>query len=106
MVLLDGGHHTELASQVVEALLVSGLGKAVVHIGPLVVLTLSGVKELLHLDENQVVLHTPLGLLQVYGQELKLKNLSPDGGQVQLTGQIDALAYEEPGRLSSKRRRK
>ena len=69
-------------------------------------LTLSGVKELVHLDENQVVLHTPLGLLQVYGQELKLKNLSPDGGQVQLTGQIDALAYEEPGRLSSKRRRK
>ena len=69
-------------------------------------LSLSGVKELVHLDENQVVLHTQLGLLQVYGQDLKLKNLSPDGGQVQLNGQVDALIYEDSGHLRSKRHRK
>lgn len=69
-------------------------------------LSLSGVKELVHLDENQVVLHTHLGLLQVYGQDLKLEKLSPDGGQVLLTGHIDALIYEQPGHFRSKRHRK
>ena len=45
--LLDGGNQTELGGQSVEALLVSGLGKALVHIGPLVVLALGGVEQVL-----------------------------------------------------------
>ena len=47
-------------------------------------------------DETCVVLQTSLGLLIVQGQQLQLKNLSLDGGQVAVEGSISALSYEEP----------
>ena len=36
-------------------------------------------------------------LLTVQGQDLKLKTLSLEGGQVAVDGQISALIYEESG---------
>ena len=60
------------------------------------VLTMTGVTEVVSFDENSVVLQTSLGLLIVQGQQLSLKNLSLDGGQVAVEGSISALAYEEP----------
>ena len=60
------------------------------------VLTMTGVTEEVSFDENAVVLQTSLGLLIVQGQQLSLKNLSLDGGQVAVEGSISALAYEEP----------
>ena len=60
------------------------------------VLTMTGVTELVSFDETAVVLQTSLGLLIVQGQQLSLKNLSLDGGQVAVEGMISALAYEEP----------
>ncbi len=59
-------------------------------------LTMTGVTEVLSFDETAVVLKTSLGLLSVQGQELKLKTLSLEGGQVAVDGQIAALVYEEP----------
>ncbi|MBR3949147.1 MAG: sporulation protein YabP [Oscillospiraceae bacterium] len=58
-------------------------------------LTATGVTEVLGFEETQVVLQTALGLLTVHGQELRLKNLSAEGGQVAVEGQIGALIYEE-----------
>ena len=68
-------------------------------------LTMTGVTEVLRLDEEAVVLKTSLGLLLVQGQGLQLKNLSPDGGQVELRGQICALSYQEPKAASGRLRR-
>ena len=59
-------------------------------------LTMTGVTEVLSFDETAVVLKTALGLLTVQGQDLKLKTLSLEGGQVAMDGQIFALVYEEP----------
>ena len=59
-------------------------------------LTMSGVTEVVSFDEAAVVLQTSLGLLIVQGQQLSLKNLSLDGGQVAVDGTISALSYEEP----------
>ena len=59
-------------------------------------LTMTGVTEVVSFDETSVVLQTSLGLLIVQGQQLSLKNLSLDGGQVAVEGSISALAYEEP----------
>ena len=59
-------------------------------------LTMTGVTEVVSFDTNAVVLHTALGLLTVHGQELKLKTLSLEGGQVAVDGQVHALIYEEP----------
>lgn len=59
-------------------------------------LTLTGVTEVVSFDDTAVVLRTELGTLEVQGQELQLKTLSIDGGQVVVDGQISALIYEEP----------
>ena len=59
-------------------------------------LTMTGVAEVVSFDESTVVLQTSLGLLVVQGQQLQLKNLTLEGGQVAVEGTIRALSYEEP----------
>lgn len=59
-------------------------------------LTMSGVTEIVSFDDTAVVLRTELGTLEVQGQQLQLKTLSIDGGQVAVDGHISALYYEEP----------
>lgn len=59
-------------------------------------LTMTGVTEVVSFDETAVVLQTSLGLLIVQGQQLSLKNLSLEGGQVAVEGTISTLSYEEP----------
>lgn len=59
-------------------------------------LTMTGVTEVVSFDETAVVLRTALGTLEVQGQDLQLKTLSIDGGQVAVDGNISALIYEEP----------
>ena len=59
-------------------------------------LTVTGVSEVVSFDETVAVLQTSLGTLVVQGEQLQLKNLSQDGGQVAVDGQIASLIYEEP----------
>lgn len=59
-------------------------------------LTMNGVTEVVSFEDTAVVLQTSLGTLIVQGQDLKLKTLSLDGGQVAVDGNISALIYEEP----------
>ena len=59
-------------------------------------LLVSGVQQVVSFDENAVVLHTFRGVLLVRGEDLHLKTLSQDGGQVAVEGQVDLMAYEEP----------
>ena len=59
-------------------------------------LTMTGVNEVVSFDENTVVLKTGLGMLVVQGQQLQLKTLTLDGGNVTVEGDIAALSYEEP----------
>lgn len=59
-------------------------------------LTMTGVLEVVSFEEDGVVLKTALGSLMIHGQGLKLKTLSPEGGQVEVAGTVTALIYEEP----------
>ncbi len=59
-------------------------------------LSLSGVTEVVCFDENAVVLKTNLGTLNVVGENLVLKTLSVEGGQVSVSGKICSLVYEDP----------
>ena len=59
-------------------------------------LTMSGVTEVVSFEETAVVLKTGIGLLTVQGQELKLKTLSLEGGQMEVDGEVSALIYEQP----------
>ena len=58
-------------------------------------LTMTGVSEVVRFEENLVVLQTGLGQLHIHGQGLQLKNLSLEGGQAAVEGQISALIFEE-----------
>ena len=64
-------------------------------------LTMTGVAEVVSFDDMTVVLKTGLGQLLVQGQDLKLRTLSPEGGQVEVDGNISALAYAEPRQSGS-----
>ena len=57
---------------------------------------MTGVEEIIGFDETTVALHTDLGTLHIHGQDLQLKELSVDSGQMAITGQISALVYEQP----------
>ena len=59
-------------------------------------LTVTGVTEVVSFDETAVVLQTGLGVLMVHGTGLQLKELSVEGGQTCVDGNISALIYEEP----------
>ena len=58
-------------------------------------LTMTGVTEVVSFDENTVVLKTGLGMLVVQGQQLQLKTLTLDGGNVAVEGEISSLVYEQ-----------
>ena len=58
-------------------------------------LTMTGVTEVVSFEETAVVLQTVMGKLLVQGEQLQLKNLSLEGGQVAVEGSICGLNYEE-----------
>ncbi len=59
-------------------------------------LTMTGVDQVVRFEDNLVVLATNQGRLHIHGQELQLKNLSLEGNQAAVEGQISALIFEEP----------
>ena len=67
-------------------------------------LTMTGATEVISFDDSAVVLRTCLGTLVIQGQDLQLKTLSLEGGQVAVDGHICALSYEEPRQSGGWRR--
>ena len=59
-------------------------------------LNLTGVTEVVSFDDGAVILKTHLGTLHVLGENLVLKTLSVEGGQVSVSGHICSMVYEEP----------
>ena len=59
-------------------------------------LTMTGVTEVLRFEDTAVVLQTELGTLTVLGQDLRLKTLSTEGGQMAVTGEVSALTMKNP----------
>ena len=59
-------------------------------------LTMTGVSEVVRFEDTLVVLQTGLGQLHIHGQGLQLKNLSLEGGEAAVEGQISALIFQEP----------
>lgn len=58
-------------------------------------LTVTGVEEVLSLEEQAILMSTGLGELYVAGEELRLESLSPEKGELRIRGRIDELRYEE-----------
>lgn len=54
---------------------------------------LTGVREVVSFDENQVVMDTDMGLLTLKGKELHVSRLTVEKGEVDITGTLDSLVY-------------
>lgn len=55
--------------------------------------SLTGVREVVSFDENQVVMDTDLGLLTLKGKELHVSRLTVEKGEVDVEGTFDSLVY-------------
>ena len=56
-------------------------------------LVLSGVKEVDNYDENTVDLYTEMGRLIIKGENLNIKKLNLDFGDLEIDGKISSLTY-------------
>lgn len=55
--------------------------------------TLTGIREVVSFDENQVILDTDMGLLTLKGKDLHVSRLTLEKGEVDLNGNIESLNY-------------
>ena len=55
--------------------------------------SLTGVREVVSFDENQVVMDTDMGLLTIKGKDLHVSRLTVEKGEMEVEGQIDSLTY-------------
>lgn len=58
-------------------------------------LTLTGVNQVISFDDSAVVLDTCMGTLVIQGEQLQLKTLSLEGGQVAVEGKVWSLQYQQ-----------
>ena len=53
----------------------------------------TSVIEVINFNENQILLNTDVGTMIVKGQQLKMKKLDVQNGEVVITGKVDAFVY-------------
>jgi len=57
--------------------------------------SLSGVEDVCGFDENLVILQTALGRLTVRGEALHIGRIDLDCGELELSGKLQELSYDE-----------
>ena len=64
---------------------------------------LTGVKEVVSFDAKEVVLNTTMGALIIRGNDLFVRRLTVEKGEVDLDGTIDSFLYsEKPSKKNEK----
>lgn len=58
---------------------------------------LSGVTNVLNFDEEEIILETIMGYLEIGGQELHITMLNLDNGKIAVMGSINHLVYKPQG---------
>lgn len=77
----------------------SGLGPHKLLLQGRKTVELTGIKEVVSFDAKEVVLNTIQGVLILRGNELLVKRLTLEQGEVELEGQVDGFAYaDKPGK--------
>lgn len=56
---------------------------------------LTGVKRVESFDPKEVILETELGILSIKGEQLGIKRLNLEEGQIDLQGHVVALSYQK-----------
>ncbi len=56
-------------------------------------LSIGGVREILTFDEDEIMLDTVLGVIEIRGNNLKVEKLSTDTGEIIAKGFINGILY-------------
>ena len=72
---------------------VSKMHKLVIHNRKTSAVT--GVLDVLAFDLNEILLETEQGMLMIKGKDLHVNRLSLEKGEVDLSGNIDSIAYSD-----------
>ena len=59
----------------------------------------TGVLDVLSFDLNEILLETEQGMLMVKGTDLHVNRLSAEKGEVDLSGNIDSIAYSNTSQV-------
>ena len=62
----------------------------------------TGVLDVLSFDLNEILLETEQGMLMVKGTDLHVNRLSVEKGEVDLSGNIDSIAYSNVNSAGTK----
>lgn len=60
----------------------------------------TGVLDVLSFDLNEILLETEQGMLMVKGTDLHMNRLSVEKGEVDLSGNIDSVAYSSASQVN------
>lgn len=55
--------------------------------------SLTGMREMISFDEEQVVMDTDMGLLTIKGKDLHISRLTVEQGEVDIEGNVDSVIY-------------
>lgn len=58
-------------------------------------MSLTGIKDVVAFDLNQVLLESTLGMIHIKGSDLKVTKLSIEKGEVNVGGNIDSIVYSD-----------
>ncbi len=57
--------------------------------------TITGVKDVVSFDVAEIILETELGMLSIKGNDLHVKRLTVEKGEVEIDGNIDGFQYTD-----------
>lgn len=64
---------------------------------------LTGIKDVVSFDAKEVVLNTVMGVLVIRGDDLTVKRLTVEKGEVDIEGRVDSFLYaEKPGKAGDR----
>ena len=59
--------------------------------------SISGVREVISFDLNEIILDTEQGLLMIHGEDLHVTRLTVEKGEVEIEGVVDSFVYSDSG---------
>lgn len=64
---------------------------------------ISGVKEVISFNPNEIILDTEQGILMIQGEELYVTKLTVEKGEVEIEGLIYSMAYSDEGGMKGEK---
>ena len=64
---------------------------------------ISGVKEVISFDPNEIILDTEQGMLMIQGEELHVTKLTVEKGEVEIEGLIYSMVYSDEGGMTGEK---